>query len=35
VPTLPPPTGSVTGVHVAKFDAPVPQMMKTAAADVR
>ena len=35
VPTLPPPTASVTGVHVAKFNAPVPQMMMTAAADVR
>jgi hypothetical protein len=35
VPTLPPPTASVTGLHVAKFNAPVPQMMKTAAADVQ
>jgi hypothetical protein len=35
VPTLPPPTASVTGVHVAKFNAPVPQTIKTAAADVQ
>ncbi len=35
VPTLPAPSAAVTGVHVAKFDAPVPQLMVTAAADVR
>ena len=35
VPTLPPPAASVTGVHVAKFNAPAPQMMMTAEANVR
>jgi len=34
VPTLPAPTASVTGVHVAKLNAPVPQVMMTAAADL-
>ena len=34
VPTLPAPTASVTGVHVAKLNAPVPEVMMTAAADL-
>ena len=35
VPTLPPPAVSLTGVHVARFNAPVAQPLMTAAADVR
>ena len=35
VPTLPPLDKSVTGLHVAKFNVPVPQMMMTAEAGVR
>jgi len=34
VPTLPAPDTSVTGLHVAKFNAPVPQLVTTAAADL-
>jgi hypothetical protein len=35
VPTLPPPTAAVTGVHVSTLSTPVRQPLVTAAADVR
>ena len=35
VPTLPPPTPAVTGVHVSTWSTPVQQPLTTAAADLR
>ena len=35
VPTLPPPSAAVTGVHVSKWSIPVQQRTVTVAADLR
>jgi hypothetical protein len=35
VPTLPPPTAAVTGIHVANFSAPLQQPLVTASSELR